>query len=177
MRLSEVRHPSLSWKIEGHSFINQMIARTYHGEVVYGRITKWLPADEAKQMPAIYHMRHDDGWHAEDLLEDEVKQARRLFLASESQTALQNGASAPPCSEEGGAPREAGVVCVTNGDPPHNASPPARADSGIAIIELSSDEENEVRSTLDSSTSSSHLNEHAGDYGEINEMAIKRQRC
>ncbi|KAL1502918.1 hypothetical protein AB1Y20_010990 [Prymnesium parvum] len=103
LRLHEVRPDSLDWQFEGHPFIGQRVARTFNGEVVYGTITKWLPADEANEEPAIYHMRHDDS-DSEDLSQEEVIEARSLFSALQSQESQQNGEGAPPCSEEGGAP-------------------------------------------------------------------------
>ena len=65
------------WLLDGHEFVGQRVARIFGGRgkhaerVVFGRISKWAPADEEAGDEALFHLVHDDG-DEEDLDEDEA---------------------------------------------------------------------------------------------------------
>jgi len=64
------------WRTHGCDVVGRRAARTFHGKVHHGTITRWLPADG--EDCALFHMMHDDG-DEEDLEEDEVDAALRAY--------------------------------------------------------------------------------------------------
>mmetsp|Transcript_33786 Transcript_33786/g.107827 ORF Transcript_33786/g.107827 Transcript_33786/m.107827 type:complete len:548 (-) Transcript_33786:113-1756(-) len=50
------------WLLTGHHHLGRRIARSFgEDEPTLGRVTRWLPADEASGEPALFHCVHDDG--------------------------------------------------------------------------------------------------------------------
>ena len=63
---------ALEWLLEGSDFLGQRVARQFGKRLTFGKVTKWLPEDEAEGDPPLYHAEHDDG-DEEDLDEAEVR--------------------------------------------------------------------------------------------------------
>jgi hypothetical protein len=76
----------LEWQTTGHPFIGEEIIRNFEGRLVHGRITKWVPAGDDDEEPALWHNVHNEGKaegreDEEDLEEDEVEAAIALRKA------------------------------------------------------------------------------------------------
>ena len=67
------------WLDEGSEHLGKRIARPFSGGLTtIGQIVRWLPAGDAADEPALFHVRHDDG-DEEDLEEYEVHEAVALY--------------------------------------------------------------------------------------------------
>ena len=54
------------WKEDGHPLVGQRVIRIFPEiGVSYGRITKWLPADEDAGDDSLFHVLHDADGEAE----------------------------------------------------------------------------------------------------------------
>ena len=56
----------IEWRTSGHVWIGEELVRRFRSKLVRGRITRWAPAGEAEDEPALWHNVHDDG-EEEDL--------------------------------------------------------------------------------------------------------------
>ena len=66
------------WREDGHPLVGQRVIRIFPDiGVSYGRITKWLPADEDGD--SLFHVLHDADGDEEDLEEAEAEEAVRAF--------------------------------------------------------------------------------------------------
>jgi hypothetical protein len=74
------------WQTTGHPYIGKEVVRNFEGRLVHGRITKWVPAGDDEEEPALWHNVHNEGKadgreDEEDLEEDEVEAALALWKA------------------------------------------------------------------------------------------------
>ena len=68
------------WKEDGHPLVGQRVIRIFPEiGVSYGRITKWLPADEDAGDDSLFHVLHDADGDEEDLEEAEAEEAVQTF--------------------------------------------------------------------------------------------------
>jgi len=77
----EAKQAEGEWSTEGHPWIGQRVARHFKGELMFGRINRWLPAGVGKDNFALWHVLHDDG-DEEDLEMHEVQTAFKLHKES-----------------------------------------------------------------------------------------------
>ena len=82
------------WLEEGHEYMGELVIQVGDGWVSHGKVTRWLPATEAKldaesgevlvpREPALFHIVHEDG-DEEDLDELEAAEARKRYLDKEA---------------------------------------------------------------------------------------------
>ncbi|EOD29463.1 hypothetical protein EMIHUDRAFT_233966 [Emiliania huxleyi CCMP1516] len=88
------------WLLTGHHHLGRRIARSFgEDEPMFGRVTRWLPADEASGEPALFHCVHDDGERGAPA--EEVLAALQTAEAAAMELERQAEGEAPVVEAEG----------------------------------------------------------------------------